>query len=180
MSQEKLGPSYFVISLVLGPLNSLLWHVPSSRSIWSLAPILFLQEQIQEIIIIICNPLCRHPAHCPMGTVPWVLVRRNASPAYAGFGGLRSGAALVVVHLEVVPLHPCSSALTVAGCRLVRFPAGLDRWGGKRAAGGMSEDHDTCFSMLVLGAFSTGVFKLSAYAKKSMATSERDQDRARR
>ena len=27
------------------------------------------------------------------------------------------------------------------------------------AAGGMSEDHDRCFSMLVLGAFSTGVFQ---------------------
>ena len=30
--------------------------------------------------------------------------------------------------------------------------------GVKRAAGGMSEDHDRCFSTLVLGAFSTGVF----------------------
>ena len=32
-------PSYFFISLVLGPLNSLLWYVPSSRYIWSSAPI---------------------------------------------------------------------------------------------------------------------------------------------
>jgi hypothetical protein len=42
------------------------------------------------------------------------------------------------------------------------YPAGRDRWGGmhgKRAAGGMSEDHDRCFSTLVLGAFSTGVFQ---------------------
>ena len=29
--QERLGPSYFFISLVLGPLNSLSWYVPSSR-----------------------------------------------------------------------------------------------------------------------------------------------------
>ena len=29
MGQERLGPSYFFISLVLGPLNSLLWYVPS-------------------------------------------------------------------------------------------------------------------------------------------------------
>ena len=36
--------------------------------------------------------------------------------------------------------------------------SGLDRWSGKRAAGGMSGDHDRCFSILVLGAFSTGVF----------------------
>jgi hypothetical protein len=31
VGQERLGPSYFFISLVLGPLNSLLWYVPSSR-----------------------------------------------------------------------------------------------------------------------------------------------------
>ena len=39
VGQERLGPSYFFISLVLGPLNSLLWYVPSSRYIWSSAPI---------------------------------------------------------------------------------------------------------------------------------------------
>ncbi len=39
---------------------------------------------------------------------------------------------------------------------------GRDWWGGKRAAGGMSEDHDRCFSILVLGAFSTGVFNTNA------------------
>ena len=54
MGQERLGPSYFFISLVLGLLNSLLWYVPSSRySLWSSAHILFLQEQIKDIIIII-------------------------------------------------------------------------------------------------------------------------------
>ena len=51
MGQERLGPSYFFISLVLGPLNSLLSYVPSSRYIWSSAPILFLQEQTKDIII---------------------------------------------------------------------------------------------------------------------------------
>jgi hypothetical protein len=50
VDQERQGPSYF-ISLVLGPLNSLLWYVPSSRYIWSSAPILNLQEQIKDIII---------------------------------------------------------------------------------------------------------------------------------
>jgi hypothetical protein len=29
VGQERLGPSYFLISLVLGPLNILLWYVPS-------------------------------------------------------------------------------------------------------------------------------------------------------
>ena len=31
MGQERLGPSYFFTSLVPGPLNSLVWYVPSSR-----------------------------------------------------------------------------------------------------------------------------------------------------
>jgi hypothetical protein len=31
VGQERLGPSYFFIPLVLGPLNSLLWYVPSFR-----------------------------------------------------------------------------------------------------------------------------------------------------
>jgi hypothetical protein len=31
VGQERLGPSYFFISLVLGPLNSLVWYVPSLR-----------------------------------------------------------------------------------------------------------------------------------------------------
>jgi hypothetical protein len=55
VGQERLGPSFFFTSLVLGPLNSLLWYAPSSRYIWSSAPILFLQEQIKDIIIIMCD-----------------------------------------------------------------------------------------------------------------------------
>jgi hypothetical protein len=47
VDQDSLGPSCF-ISLVLGPLNSPLWYVPSSRYIWNSAPILF----IKDIIII--------------------------------------------------------------------------------------------------------------------------------
>jgi hypothetical protein len=31
VGQERLRPSYFFTSLVLGPLNSLLWYVPSQR-----------------------------------------------------------------------------------------------------------------------------------------------------
>jgi hypothetical protein len=34
--------------------------------------------------------------------------------------------------------------------------------GTKSLTGGMSEDHDRCFSILVLGAFSTGVFNTNA------------------
>jgi len=31
VGQERLGPSYFFIPLVIGPLNSLVWYVPSLR-----------------------------------------------------------------------------------------------------------------------------------------------------
>ena len=92
-----------------------------------------------------------------------VLLEANRLAGYyfchAVSGGLRSGVALVVVRLEVVPLPPRCSVPTVAGCRLGVYPAGRDRWGGKRAAKRMSEDQDTLFSTLVLWAFSTGVFQ---------------------
>jgi hypothetical protein len=100
-----------------------------------------------------------HPGHCPMGMVPRVLVRRTKSPLHADFGRLSSGAAPVVVRLDVVSFLPSSSSLIVAGCLLGGYPVGRDWWGGKRDAGGMSEDINRCFSMLVLGAFSTGVFQ---------------------
>jgi hypothetical protein len=45
-------------------------------------------------------------SHCPMWTVPLVLVRRTASPEHADFGGLSSLDALIVVRLVVVPLPP--------------------------------------------------------------------------
>jgi hypothetical protein len=82
---------------------------------------------------------------------------------------MNSGAAPVVVRLDVLPLPPHSSAPTVAGCRLGGYPTGRDWCGGKHAAGGMSEDHDRCFSMLVLGAFSTGVFQTPMRYPASLA-----------
>jgi len=100
-----------------------------------------------------------YPPHCPMGTVPRVMVRRTASPTHADFGGLSSGADPVVIQLDVVSFQPCSSAQTVTGCQLGGYPVGRDLWGRNHDAGGMSEDNDRCFSMLVLGAFSTGVFQ---------------------
>jgi hypothetical protein len=79
-----------------------------------------------EMCTVRCCPLW-HPAHCPMGTVPLVLVRRTASPAHADFGGLSSGAAPVVVRLDVVSFPPRSSAPTVAGCRVGGYPVGRDQ-----------------------------------------------------
>ena len=57
-----------------------------------------------------------------------------------------------------MPLLPRSLSQTVAGCLLCEYAAARDQWGGKRGTGGMSEDHDRCFSMMVLGALLTGVF----------------------
>jgi hypothetical protein len=49
--QERLGPSYVFISLVLGALNRLVWwEVPLGYI--ALRSFLFLQEQIKDIIII--------------------------------------------------------------------------------------------------------------------------------
>ncbi len=75
VGQERLGPSYVFISLVLGPPNSLLWYVPSSRYTWSCAPILFPQEQIKDIIIILSGSFqtnCRTLAlsHLEPGRTP--------------------------------------------------------------------------------------------------------------
>jgi hypothetical protein len=50
VGQERLGPSYFFISLVLGPLNSLLKVYMELGSYF-----LFLQEQIKDIIIILAD-----------------------------------------------------------------------------------------------------------------------------
>ena len=72
------------------------------------------------------------------------------------------GSCPVLVRLDVVPLLTSSSTLTVAGCRLGGYPVGRDRGDGKRAAEWMSGDNDRCFSILVLGAFSTGVFNTNA------------------
>jgi hypothetical protein len=52
VGQERLGPSYFFIPLVLGPLNRLVWWEVPLGYIAS-ASFLFLQEQIKDIII--CN-----------------------------------------------------------------------------------------------------------------------------
>ena len=55
MGQERLGPSYFFISLVLGPLNSLLRYVPNGTFLKVYMELgsyfLFLQEKIKDIII---------------------------------------------------------------------------------------------------------------------------------
>ncbi len=54
VGQERLGPSYFFISLVFGPLNNFLWYVPSKflKVYMELGSyFLFLQEQIKDIII---------------------------------------------------------------------------------------------------------------------------------
>jgi hypothetical protein len=51
VGQERLGPSYVFISLVLGPLNRLVWwEVPLGYIV--LRSFLFLHEQIKDFIIL--------------------------------------------------------------------------------------------------------------------------------
>ncbi len=50
---------------------------------------------------------------------------------------LHSGATLVKVHLDVVPLQPRFSSQTVAGCLLCGLSDGRDLWGGDRVVGGV-------------------------------------------
>jgi hypothetical protein len=49
VGQDRLGPSFFFIPLVLGPLNSLVWWEVRLGYI-ALRSFLFLQEQIKDII----------------------------------------------------------------------------------------------------------------------------------
>ena len=67
VGQELLGgPSYFFISLVLGPLNSLVWYVHSSRYIWSLAPIFcfYKNNKRHHHSWIVCG-IVAAPVHAP-------------------------------------------------------------------------------------------------------------------
>jgi hypothetical protein len=52
VGQDRPGPSYFLIPLVLGPLNRLVWWEVPLRYIASRS-FVFLQEQIKDIIIIL-------------------------------------------------------------------------------------------------------------------------------
>jgi hypothetical protein len=64
VGQERLGPSYFFIPLVLGPLNSHVWcEVPLGYI--ALGWFLFLQEQKKDIIIIFLQP------HLTSGLLWW-------------------------------------------------------------------------------------------------------------
>jgi len=67
----------------------------------------------------------------------WLVPVRGGGACRAVSGGLRSGAALVGVRLDVGPLPPRFSLPAVAGCRMGGFPAGRGRWGGERVVGGV-------------------------------------------
>jgi hypothetical protein len=98
------------------------------------------------------SSLCPSQTVCGFPAV-WVVCRGvlcglclvNGGLAGAGAGGgggavgdcLRSGASLVDVRLDVVPLPTRSSSPTVVGCRLGGYPAGRDRWGEEFVVGGV-------------------------------------------
>ena len=75
------------------------------------------------------------------------------------FGGLSSGDPPVIVRLDVVSFPPALPHRLWWDVCWVDILLDVIGEGGKRDAGGMSEDNDRCFSMLVLEAFSTGVFQ---------------------
>ena len=83
MAQERLGPSYFFISFLLGPLNSLLWYVPFSRYTWSSFPIWFLQDQIKslkDIIITFLKSLSGETSSSGLGAAACVTACCAPSP----------------------------------------------------------------------------------------------------
>ena len=67
----------------------------------------------------------------------WLELVRVVGACRAVGGCLRSGAALVDVLFDVVPLPSRSSLQTVTGCLLGGYPAGRDWWGGERDVGGV-------------------------------------------
>jgi hypothetical protein len=64
---------------------------------------------------------------CVLWMGGWLVLVRVVGGCRAVSVGLCSGAALVDVPLDVVPLLPSSSSQTVAGCRLGGYPVGSDR-----------------------------------------------------
>ncbi len=61
----------------------------------------------------------------------WLVLVRGCCACLTVSGDLQWGAALINVHLDVGPLQPSSSSLTVEGCWLGGFPAGRYLWGGE-------------------------------------------------
>jgi hypothetical protein len=59
----------------------------------------------------------------------WLVLVRGGDACYVVGGGLKSGAALIDVPLDVGSLPPRSSSPTVAGCWLGGSPVERDRWG---------------------------------------------------
>jgi hypothetical protein len=113
VGQERLGPSYFFISLVLGPLNSLLWYVPSYRYTWSLAPVLVLQEQIKDIIIIISGITAREPQQNPVLVFSITLTQKRVRPPVS---------IILVLDAELASVRP----LLVKGLDHSNFPSTLE------------------------------------------------------
>jgi hypothetical protein len=92
-------------------------------------------------------------------SIGWVVLVRDGCACCAVGGGLRSGAALVDVRLEVVPLQPRSSSRTVAGCRLGGYPAGRDQWGGERVVGGVLPRNNIGANVWGESSIMTGVYE---------------------
>ena len=65
---------------------------------------------------------------CGVGVLRAMPIVLGGGACCAVSGGLRSGASLVDVRFDVLPLQPSSCSQTVAGVWLGGFPAGRDLW----------------------------------------------------
>jgi len=96
----------------------------------------------------------------------WVVLVRGGSACRAVCGGLCSGAALVDVLLDVLPLPPRSSSPTVACvfyycrvCQLGGYPVGRDLWGGERVVGGVLSSINIGVNVWGESSIMTGVYE---------------------
>ena len=76
-------------------------------------------------------------AHVNQGVAISTVLVRVGCKFRAVSGGLRWGAVLLYVCLDIVSLQTCSFSQTVAGCRLGGYPVGRYQWGGDRVVGGV-------------------------------------------
>ena len=96
-SVSRLGPSYFFISLVLGPLNSLLWYAPSSRYIWSSAPLFvsartnqrhhpLSEKGVMPVVEALFSSLVDAPTFSRLGVAAFPVPKRNPNHLFARRG----------------------------------------------------------------------------------------------
>ena len=145
MGQELLGPSHFFIPLVLGPLNSLVWYVPSLRYTRCLGWRMHCGAEVTESSTnkqhhLSASPGGRPHAVAASGGRPPVDVRRRLCAGFLQCGSFVEvyavGCILSLGGWVVLVRDGCVCSV-VAGCWLGGYPVGRDQWGGERVVGGV-------------------------------------------